>query len=182
MRDPFVWGILSTIGLEDQACAAESVASASAASSSSHDHWAWASADESSEDDGARGSEATGVLVNDGLDDDLDRSTSTSHAVASRVSSSPCRASRKPLMLLWCRTTTADTHEGLGSVLEQNFRHKRMLHFVTPVKFTRWLFEQPRGRVHPWSVLVAGWREAKPCMNAIYAARTGDTSQLRPDG
>jgi len=57
----------------------------------------------------------------------------------------------------------------------------QLYHFPTPARFTRWLFEQPRGDVNPWALLVVGWREAKPSAMALGAARTGDTSSLRPD-
>jgi hypothetical protein len=61
------------------------------------------------------------------------------------------------------------------------FRHGRLFYFRTPGKFTRWMFEQRRGSINPWAVLVTGWREAKPCASAIAAARSGCPSGLRPD-
>uniref|UniRef100_A0A7S0B7D3 Uncharacterized protein n=1 Tax=Pyrodinium bahamense TaxID=73915 RepID=A0A7S0B7D3_9DINO len=46
----------------------------------------------------------------------------------------------------------------------------------------RWLFQQPRGaEVKPWVVLVASWREAKPCAAALAALHTGQTKCLRRD-
>jgi len=81
-------------------------------------------------------------------------------------------------MLLWCD----GRHEDSGiDELADNFRHRKILHFPTPVKFTRWLFQQRRGDITPWAVLVAGWREAKPCLLAIRAAHTGEVDCLRPD-
>lgn len=54
--------------------------------------------------------------------------------------------------------------------------------FGDSVSFTRWLFSQPRGLGVFGGALLVGWREAKPCAQAIYAARTGDTRGLREDG
>lgn len=90
----------------------------------------------------------------------------------------PVAATKRP-MLLWCTANTQD--QAIMQTLGRDFRHQRYLHFQTSVKFTRWLFEQQRGRLQPWSVLVVGWREAKPSMSALLAARSGDTSLLRPD-
>eukprot|EP00933_Yihiella_yeosuensis_P040832 TRINITY_DN35239_c0_g1_i2.p1 TRINITY_DN35239_c0_g1~~TRINITY_DN35239_c0_g1_i2.p1 ORF type:complete len:251 (+),score=51.64 TRINITY_DN35239_c0_g1_i2:266-1018(+) len=87
--------------------------------------------------------------------------------------------SRQP-MLLWCEADPSQHAESIEA-LAQNFRHQRFLYFQTPVKLTRWLFEQRRGHVTPWSVLVVGWREAKPCASAIAAAKSGCTERLRPD-
>lgn len=81
-------------------------------------------------------------------------------------------------MLLWC---DGKQDEAEMDRLAQHFRHRKVLYFSTPVKFTRWLFQQRRGEVSPWAVLVAGWREAKPCLLAIRAARSGDSNSLRPD-
>jgi len=55
------------------------------------------------------------------------------------------------------------------------------LHFKNEIEFTRWLFKQPRVSTMSDIVLVAGFREAKPCMDAIIAMRSGDTSKLRTD-
>jgi len=49
------------------------------------------------------------------------------------------------------------------------------------VHFARWIFVQRRGAVTPWSILVASWREAKPCAMAITAAQTGCCDGLRLD-
>mmetsp|Transcript_53788 Transcript_53788/g.166657 ORF Transcript_53788/g.166657 Transcript_53788/m.166657 type:complete len:267 (-) Transcript_53788:302-1102(-) len=54
-------------------------------------------------------------------------------------------------------------------------------YFESPACFTRWLFRQPCGRDRPRHTLVLGWREAKPCMQAIDALRTGSVQGLRPD-
>jgi hypothetical protein len=64
--------------------------------------------------------------------------------------------------------------------MDEVIEHRR-LYFPTAVKFTRWVFQQPRGVVEPWAVLVTGWREAKPCLLALQAARTGAITGLRPD-
>lgn len=90
----------------------------------------------------------------------------------------PAAPGKRP-MLLWC---TANTREQSSvQTLACDFRHERYLHFQTAMKFTRWLFQQHRGRLQPWSVLVVRWREAKPAMSALLAARSGETSLLRPD-
>merc|ERR1719330_2201991 len=65
--------------------------------------------------------------------------------------------------------------------LTQDFQAELVLHFPTPVKFTRWLFEQERGSIAPSCVLVTGAREAKPCAEALLAAQTDDVSHLRKD-
>lgn len=55
-------------------------------------------------------------------------------------------------------------------------------HFGSPSSFTRWYFEQSLGQVPKMgSVLVVGWREAKPCGAAIKAAMTGNMEGLRND-
>mmetsp|Transcript_122977 Transcript_122977/g.309486 ORF Transcript_122977/g.309486 Transcript_122977/m.309486 type:complete len:323 (-) Transcript_122977:221-1189(-) len=95
---------------------------------------------------------------------------------SSYSSSSSSRHDRRD-MLLWCGSREPTRME----TLTDQFRHRKILYFPTPVKFSRWLFQQRRGAVTPWSVLVVGWREAKPCMLAIRAALSGDSSQLRPD-
>mmetsp|Transcript_118425 Transcript_118425/g.313089 ORF Transcript_118425/g.313089 Transcript_118425/m.313089 type:complete len:331 (+) Transcript_118425:26-1018(+) len=79
--------------------------------------------------------------------------------------------------LLWCAETKG---YGPSQILERlppiNFRA-----FHSQAEFTRWLFAQPPAVKAPRSILVAGWREAKPCMAAIKAALTGETSGLRED-
>jgi hypothetical protein len=63
----------------------------------------------------------------------------------------------------------------------EDVKRQHILYFPSAVKFSRWLFQQPRGAVDPWAVLLAGWREVKPCLAAMQAAKTGDTMGLRPD-
>jgi len=85
-------------------------------------------------------------------------------------------------MVLWCEakpTMQMEVMEAIASYFGD--QQPQFVHFQTPPRFTRWLFEQPRGEVSPWALLVVGWREAKPSAMAIGAARTGDTSSLRPD-
>jgi len=96
----------------------------------------------------------------------------------------PPRAQRSPEtaqkpMLLWCSEATGDST--LMRTVAKEFRHRHYLHFLTAVKFTRWLFEQHRGCITPWAILVAGFREAKPCMTAMVASQSGDTSKVRAD-
>eukprot|EP00959_Pyramimonas_sp_CCMP1952_P335752 7030447-Pyramimonas_sp.AAC.1 len=44
------------------------------------------------------------------------------------------------------------------------------------------MFNQVRGvDVVPWVTLVVGWREAKPCIDAVQAAATGRDCGLRKD-
>jgi len=68
-----------------------------------------------------------------------------------------------------------------ADVLTQQLSGRRALRFDSEVAFTRWLFEQPRNATMSAIVLMVGLREAKPCMDAISAARTGDVSSLRHD-
>jgi len=53
--------------------------------------------------------------------------------------------------------------------------------FAQSAEFSRWFFQQPRGAVKPWCILVVDWREAKRCVGVIAAAITGCTDRLRPD-
>jgi len=57
------------------------------------------------------------------------------------------------------------------------------LFFPASTSLIRWLFEPPHPSegVMTQKTLVVGWREAKPCAQAIFALRTGDTHGLRPD-
>jgi len=68
-----------------------------------------------------------------------------------------------------------------ADALTQQLRGRRVLRFDTEIAFARWLFEQPRNATMLATMLVVGLREAKPCMDAISAVRTGDISLLRPD-
>jgi len=68
-----------------------------------------------------------------------------------------------------------------ADALTQQICEGRILHFENATQFTRWLFNQPRGSNVLAPLLVAGFREAKPCMDAIIAMRTGDISKLRID-
>jgi len=92
----------------------------------------------------------------------------------------PPTAQDKLPMLLWCSPTSQGVEQRRR--LAPHFRHQKCLHFPTSVKFARWLFEQHRGDINPWAVLVAGWREAKPCLAALSSAFTGLAEELRPDG
>jgi len=86
-------------------------------------------------------------------------------------------------MVLWCEADPTKQQEVMDALASHpSTRHRQVIYFQTPARFTRWLFEQPRGEVVPWALLITGWREAKPCAMAINAVRSGDTSQLRPDG
>jgi len=67
-----------------------------------------------------------------------------------------------------------------AEMLLQQVSEGRILHFKNEVELTRWLFKRPRGLT--WAkLLVTGFREAKPCMDAIMALRSGDVSKLRKD-
>jgi len=82
-------------------------------------------------------------------------------------------------VLLVCMDSVTDM--GAMKELASDFRHNKFFHFRTAVKFTRWLFEQHRGLISPWCLLVVGWRESKPCMTALEAAFSSDTGKVRPD-
>mmetsp|Transcript_40717 Transcript_40717/g.107669 ORF Transcript_40717/g.107669 Transcript_40717/m.107669 type:complete len:289 (+) Transcript_40717:211-1077(+) len=72
-------------------------------------------------------------------------------------------------------------YEDIASKIAKNVFQMECLH-VNMSGFARWLFKQERGcLVHPRSILVSGFREAKPCMSALRAAYSGDASGLRPD-
>mmetsp|Transcript_149319 Transcript_149319/g.479497 ORF Transcript_149319/g.479497 Transcript_149319/m.479497 type:complete len:381 (+) Transcript_149319:193-1335(+) len=96
-------------------------------------------------------------------------------APPSGVSGSP-----QPPALLWCSQNLYGEEE--MKQFAPYFRHQRYFYFQNSVKFTRWFCQQHRGSIRPWSVLVTGWREAKPCLAACEAAYTGDEGKLRPDG
>lgn len=78
--------------------------------------------------------------------------------------------------LVWCE---ADVFKESGQPFRQELQTLEYAH-VKPYKsadrFTRWLFKQPRGC--SWCVLLCGWREAKPCVNSVAAARTGRYEML----
>mmetsp|Transcript_52239 Transcript_52239/g.125811 ORF Transcript_52239/g.125811 Transcript_52239/m.125811 type:complete len:247 (+) Transcript_52239:3-743(+) len=81
--------------------------------------------------------------------------------------------------MVWCQETLPDwLPAGLAVGL-----CTPPLFFQTSVWFIRWLFEPPcpSERITSPKTLVVGWREAKPCTQAILARRTGDTRGLRPD-
>lgn len=80
--------------------------------------------------------------------------------------------------VVWC---ACDNSVEPSSIIRGCSPSPDLLMMDTPVSFTRWLVEQPRGQVTPWSILVVGWRSTKPCASAILAAHTGDISGLRPD-
>lgn len=82
--------------------------------------------------------------------------------------------------LVWCEGSPekrADQMEALA------VDHLLPRHFASPSSFTRWYFDQSRpGQVAKLgTVLVVGWREAKPCAAAIRAAMTGNMEGLRSD-
>lgn len=105
-------------------------------------------------------------------------------AEGSGASSSLAAFVPQPPHLLWCEAE-ADGHEVVCECLSQSIGTSGgplQFHFFDAnTKFSRWLFEQPRGAVIPFAHLVVGWREAKPCAMALAAARTGDVTLLRPD-
>jgi len=55
-------------------------------------------------------------------------------------------------------------------------------YFKSPAAFTRWLLNESCNEAELQAPLLVGWREAKPCLQAIQAFLSGDTSGLRPDG
>mmetsp|Transcript_59374 Transcript_59374/g.143333 ORF Transcript_59374/g.143333 Transcript_59374/m.143333 type:complete len:295 (+) Transcript_59374:64-948(+) len=59
--------------------------------------------------------------------------------------------------------------------------YHNFLYFATGVEFMRWFFGWYRDGGRAISILVTGWREAKPCAAAIHAIRTGCVDHLRPD-
>mmetsp|Transcript_84493 Transcript_84493/g.243955 ORF Transcript_84493/g.243955 Transcript_84493/m.243955 type:complete len:329 (-) Transcript_84493:56-1042(-) len=85
-------------------------------------------------------------------------------------------------LVIWCEAKPTNQEEVM-SALSSHYctQHRQVVHFNTPARFTHWLFEQARGDILPWALLVTGWREAKPCAMAIGACRSGDVSKLRPD-
>jgi len=93
-----------------------------------------------------------------------------------------CNAPRKERFstVVLCLANPGEYMTPLESMAEV-FQMNPLIHLQTSVKFTRWLFQQPRGDITPQTQLVVGWREAKPCVSAIMAARTGCTEGLRPD-
>merc|ERR1719230_2429328 len=68
-----------------------------------------------------------------------------------------------------------------ADALTEQFSDRRILRFGTEIEFTRWLFKQPRNATMLAPVLVADVREAKPCLDAMNAVRTGNIMSLRPD-
>jgi hypothetical protein len=87
--------------------------------------------------------------------------------------SEPGKQSKQPLILYCGVEACASGPCGLSA--------EKSLHFQGHVHFARWIFAQRRGAVTPWSILIASWREAKPCAMAIAAARTGCCDGLRLD-
>jgi hypothetical protein len=91
----------------------------------------------------------------------------------------PCselgNGTKQPL-ILYCGASVKAYSSGLLGQAAQ-----KSLYFEGHVHFARWLFSQRRGAVNPWAILVASWREAKPCAMAIAAARTGCCDGLRVD-
>lgn len=94
----------------------------------------------------------------------------------------PPPSAATPSLVIWCEAKPKRTVEDIQAVANVFVNEPwQILQFQTPVQFTRWLFEQPRGNISPWALLMVNWREAKPCAMALAAARNGDVSQLRPD-
>ena len=96
----------------------------------------------------------------------------------------PVQGSSQDLQIVWCEASDDGNAaaESASLMAEIDLVQPQALQLLdASTKFGRWLFEQPRGEIVPSAVLVAGWREAKPCAMAIHAARSGDISQLRPD-
>jgi len=87
---------------------------------------------------------------------------------------------RRLSTLVLCLANSSEYMAPLESMAEV-FQMNPLIHLQTSVKFTRWLFQQPRGSITPQTTLIVGWREAKPCVSAIMAASTGCTEGLRPD-
>lgn len=90
--------------------------------------------------------------------------------------------------LLWCSRSTKDWGDDspqkseLLSSLCPEACGLRINNFPSATQFSRWLFVQERGPdVVPSSILIVGWREAKPCVKAIDAAVTGKDDCLRDD-
>lgn len=90
--------------------------------------------------------------------------------------------------MLWCSRSTrkwgddSEQRSELLSGLRYEACGLRSSTFPSATQFSRWLFAQERGPdVVPWSVLIVGWREAKPCVKAIDAAATGKDGNLRED-
>lgn len=98
-------------------------------------------------------------------------------------------SSNRPAEILVCAESTEDwagelwKHPG-GAGLHGQLRAKDGFNsnLLSVPKFARWMFKQVRGpHIVPWVTLVVGWREAKPCVDAIEAAATGRDCGLRQD-
>ncbi|CAE6935077.1 unnamed protein product [Symbiodinium natans] len=98
-----------------------------------------------------------------------------------RPSSPQCKAPMNSTRLLWCEGNAEGRMEQMQALADQ-FYCGTLSHFSSPSSFTRWFFEQgSRPVAELGAVLVAGWREAKPCGAAIKAGITGETGGLRKD-
>jgi len=83
-------------------------------------------------------------------------------------------------LLIWVESNPIGGDVSLKRV-EMAFSPGHCMHFHSAARFTRWLFDQDRGQhVVPHALLVVGPREAKPCAQALVAARTEDLG-LRTD-
>jgi len=80
-------------------------------------------------------------------------------------------------MFLWCQQQDEDCVAWVQNELTKNGLEKYS-RFQSPVAFTRWLFSQKRGAIQPWSVLLAHWRDAKPCSSAVATTRSGCLKHL----
>ncbi|CAK0891314.1 unnamed protein product, partial [Prorocentrum cordatum] len=95
----------------------------------------------------------------------------------------------RPAEIIWCAESTGEWASelrkhaaGIGLQGELMARGGLSSSILSVPKFTRWMFNQMRGpEVVPWVTLVVGWREAKPCVDAVEAAATGRDSRLRQD-
>jgi hypothetical protein len=98
-------------------------------------------------------------------------------------------SSNRPAEILLCAESAEDWAGELwkhpaGAGLHGKFGAKDGLNsnVLSVPKFARWMFKQVRGPdIVPWVTLVVGWREAKPCVDAIEAAATGRDCGLRQD-
>mmetsp|Transcript_84748 Transcript_84748/g.203176 ORF Transcript_84748/g.203176 Transcript_84748/m.203176 type:complete len:232 (+) Transcript_84748:53-748(+) len=108
------------------------------------------------------------------------RSSSTESTAYSGTAESDEVSSRPSLFsqctrILWCEGNAEKRCEQMQAL------GLAATHFGSPSNFTRWYFEQVSGAVADPEILVAGWREAKPCAAAIKASITGNTEGLRND-
>lgn len=82
-------------------------------------------------------------------------------------------------MVVICQSPTVS--EDVLNITIEAFGHDNILCFNSSVEFIRWLFGQCADEPGRKATLVTGWREAKPCVSAFQATRSGCTEHLRPD-